>query len=258
MPAQPISANAPQAETPSAADIWAQHAPHCVQLLIELADTGAAIVSLVRQRARMQADEPSHQSIMAEIYLPFDTPPLLDRHNKFLVEARESIDVLTRSIRRSIMLAEKIAQQPATAPSAVQNPNAARDRIRRDVEEALHRNDTNSDHERQDNEGHEAENVQAERPDRLDAPDPEDDPTARPVAHIIAEICRDLGLDALPASNPEKDRPPAASPPPPAAAPQAAAKPVTKYSKAPPPEAHSPANAHQPAPPTPPTPFPRL
>jgi hypothetical protein len=157
MLAQPVSANSTQAETPSAtdiaADIWAQH---CVQLLMELAYTGAAIVRIVHQRVRMQADERSHNSIMADIYLPFITPPLLDRHNKFVQEAHESIDVLTRSIWCSIMLAEKIVQQPSAAPSPAQHTNAARDRIRRDVEDALHCNDANGDHGRQDHESHEA------------------------------------------------------------------------------------------------------
>jgi hypothetical protein len=198
---------------------------------------------------------------MSDNYSPFSTPPLLDRHNKFVQEARESIDVLTRCIRCSIMLAEKIAQQPTTAPSPAQHTNAARDRIRGDIEEALHRNDGNNDYERplsaNNNDGTEAESLKTERPDRLDEPDPEDDLAARPIAHIIADICRDLGLDALPASNPQKDRPPPPPlhPPSPANAPQAAAAPVTKYRKAPRPEAPTPAKAHQPAPPTP---FPRL
>ncbi len=68
--------------------------------------------------------------------------------------------------------------------------------------------------------------MRAERPERLDAHDPEDDLTTRRIANIIAEICCDLGLDALPDADAKQQRAPqdieslndrGASPPPPSA-----------------------------------------
>ena len=56
--------------------------------------------------------------------------------------------------------------------------------------------------------GPRAEALQAELNERLDAPEFDDD-LDRPTAEIIAEICRDLGLDDMPGSHPRKRRTPA-------------------------------------------------
>ncbi len=52
------------------------------------------------------------------------------------------------------------------------------------------------------------DSLRAELRDRMDAPDLEDDITTRTVANIITEICRDLGLDALPGTHPWTRRTP--------------------------------------------------
>ena len=54
-----------------------------------------------------------------------------------------------------------------------------------------------------------AESLHAELQERLDAPDLEDDISSRPTPEIIAEICKDLGLDNMPGVHPRKRRTPA-------------------------------------------------
>ncbi len=76
---------------------------------------------------------------------------------------------------------------------------AARKRIIRDVEDTIQRK-TKDD---------EAERLHAELLERLDAPDLDDDIDHRPVAEIIEDICRDLGIANYPGAHPWKRRTPA-------------------------------------------------
>src|SRR5438094_651039 len=70
--------------------------------------------------------------------------------------------------------------------------------ILRDVEDAIHRAAN----------GPAAERLAAELHDRLDAPDLDDDILHRPIADIVTEICRDLGLAAAYGATPWKRRTP--------------------------------------------------
>jgi hypothetical protein len=73
---------------------------------------------------------------------------------------------------------------------------AARRRIVREVEDAIQRTVGDA----------EAAILHADLIDRLDGPDLDDDIDTRPIADIIADICRDLGLAAMPGTHPWKRR----------------------------------------------------
>jgi hypothetical protein len=98
-----------------------------------------------------------------------------------------ALERVSRTIRRTILLAQKIAQ-PAKAPAVhpVKDRVAARKQIIRTVEDLIDR-DAPAD---------EAESLHAELLDRLDSPDLEYDIANRPVEDIIVEMRRDLGLAA--------------------------------------------------------------
>ena len=93
-------------------------------------------------------------------------------------------------------MARKVAE-PIPDP-AVQR-RTARQHIIRAVEDTIQR----------EAEGEDADALHAEFLDRLDTLDIEDDFATRPIAEIIAEICRDLGLAHGPGHHPWKRRTPA-------------------------------------------------
>jgi hypothetical protein len=105
-----------------------------------------------------------------------------------------SFERIGRTVRRSIMLADQLAKP---APSAQQRI-AARKRIIRQVEDAIQCTADGAD----------ADNLEAEFLERLDSPEFADDIDSRPIPEIIAEICRDLGLAAMPGTSPWKRRTP--------------------------------------------------
>ena len=109
-----------------------------------------------------------------------------------------AFDRIARCVRRSIALAHALAEPSRQATRPAQHRTAARKRIIRAVEDVIHRK---ADASR-------AEALGAELSERLDSPDLDDD-LDRPVADIIAEICRDLGLDDTPGVHPRKRRTPA-------------------------------------------------
>jgi hypothetical protein len=201
-------------------DQQAEDAQYYRRVLHELIDTGVGLVRLVSQPARSQGEAAA---------APTADPALV-------VTVAIAFDRISRAVRRTIALARKVAEPVALAAAhPAQHREAARRRIIREVEDVIQRTA-----------GHaEAENLHAELLDRLDAPDLDDDIGQRPIADIIADICRDLGLAAQPGTHPWKRRttedlttlrvraamlrapiPDAAAPPaaaPPAAAPSAAA-----------------------------------
>jgi hypothetical protein len=137
-----------------------------------------------------------------------------------------AFDRIARAIRRTIVLARYIAEPPPERASQPGHRTAARKRIIRSVEDVI---------QREAGIHGEAESLHAELLDRLDSPDLDDDIAGRPIADIIADICRDLGLSAIPGTHPWQRRTPddiailcarAASPRPPEPPPPTAVHPV--------------------------------
>ena len=115
------------------------------------------------------------QHIVAEATSP--TTPQTPEH---LQAQSLAFDRVTRAVRRTILLAQKISQTP-TKPNA---RTAARKRILRKVEDRIQSEAT----------GPEAEALTAELHERLDTPDLEDDLESRPIQDIIQDIQADLGI----------------------------------------------------------------
>jgi hypothetical protein len=124
-----------------------------------------------------------------------------------LVSIAAAFDRAARAVRRGILLARSLAYPVPPAPDPGQHRAAARKRILREVEDTIQRPGA-------DGRGGPAppvglqDSLRAELRDRLDGPDLDDDITGRPVADIITEICRDLGLDAHPGTRPFQRRTP--------------------------------------------------
>jgi hypothetical protein len=99
---------------------------------------------------------------------------------------------LATSIRRTIMLHEKLGQPVKPRPNRI----AARKRIIRDVEDAI---ETNAAADEQ-------ETLHAELLERLDRPDLDNDIADRPIADIVTDITRDLGVAGPCNAHPAKRR----------------------------------------------------
>jgi hypothetical protein len=165
------------------ADQHAQDTHYYRRILHDLIDLGADLARLVHQHAKAEAAKPD----TAPSSGPAPDPTI-------------AFERIARTIRRSIALARKLTEPvPAPASNPARHRIAARQRIIRAVEDTIQREAT----------GSEAEPLHAEFLDRLDSPDLEDDIGHRPVVDIIADICRDLGLAALPGTHPWKRRTPA-------------------------------------------------
>jgi hypothetical protein len=108
--------------------------------------------------------------------------------------ASAAYDRVTTAVRRSIMLYEKITTPKKPVTSRV----AARKRIIREVEDAIQRK-AFGDH---------ADSLHAELLERLDRPDLDDEIANRPLAEIVTDMCRDLGIAGLPGEHPWKRRMP--------------------------------------------------
>jgi len=124
-----------------------------------------------------------------------------------LVSLAAAFDRAARAVRRGVMLSRSLAEPPSPAPDPARHRAAARKRILREVEDVIQRpgSDGRGGPALQDSL---QDSLRAELRDRLDAPDLDDDITGRPVADIVTEICRDLGLDALPGTHPWTRRTP--------------------------------------------------
>jgi hypothetical protein len=253
MSAQSIPASQTQAETPTTVDRWAADKDHYLQLLREVADTGAETLQLVKQCIRRRARDLQNDAIDPEEkwFMGRITAPLTDPRNKFAQDASSAIDTLSRSIRLTVMLAEKLAHETPTPPcAAVPQP------IRREDEAEPHpdvANDdpTTCDNQRQENQRADTESLRPDRPDR------EFDLAARPVSYHFGEIMREFMR--MEAQFQKPLAPQGINNP--ADAPQAPVKAVPAHRDAPAAQAAqapTPLNAHQPGPSIPPTPFPRL
>ena len=121
-----------------------------------------------------------------------------------LHEATRAFDRVARALRRTILLAQKLAEpraapRPATS-TTTESRTAARKRIIRGVENAIDRTAANP---------READALHAEFIERLEGPDIDADLDHLPVADIIDIIVRDLGLDNAAYAAPALRRTPA-------------------------------------------------
>ena len=108
-----------------------------------------------------------------------------------------AFDRVSRAVRRTIALARRL-DDPAPRPAGKQRA-AARARILRHVEDAIHRGERPGNHDR----------LHAELHERLDGPDLDDEIDHRDIPDIVADICRDLGIAGPPGPQPWKRRTPA-------------------------------------------------
>jgi hypothetical protein len=131
-----------------------------------------------------------HKQIMAQAAATEDDPAAT-----IAPSLPNNYDIVTRSVRKSMLLFRELGTR---APSAEQHRRIARQTLIRGIEDNIHRHAL----------PHEAASLHREMLDRLDAPDLDEDLATRPVTEILAEICRDLGLEATPVSDPWQRRTP--------------------------------------------------
>ena len=197
MSAQAIHAEAHDTAGPHDADTQGYR-----QVLHDLIHLGADLARCLHGQATAQAVQamahPAQQAMSEQPALAPGAP-----NPNALISLTVAFDRIARAVRRGILLARSLDEpiQPARDPA--QARAATRRRIIREVEDAIQRTGRDASDGR---DGPEA--LQAELRDRLDAPDLDDDISLRPAAEIITEICRDLGLAALPGTHPWKRRTP--------------------------------------------------
>jgi hypothetical protein len=199
MPSQPTTAelqNPANQQAPT--DQRAEDAQYYRRVLHGFIEIGADLARLLHSQAKSQAETAPPNAGPAPELAPALAPALApDLAPAFASAFAIAFDRISRAVRRTIMLACKVAEPAApAAATATQHRAAARRRIIREVEDAIQRTAGPA----------EAETLHAELVDRLDAPDVDDDIEHRPIADIIADICRDLGLAALPGTHPWKRR----------------------------------------------------
>ncbi len=164
---------------------------------------------------RSGSPEYAHQQATAQAHAAPQDPapqPAPAPASDALISVAVAFDRIARAVRRSIALARSLAGPVPLARDPAQHRTAARKRILREVEDTIQRTAPGSGHAAPDGSGSDEagdEALLAELHDRLDARDLNDDISSRPVADIITEICRDLGLATLPGAHPWKRRTPA-------------------------------------------------
>ncbi len=214
MPAQPVPANLNTEPAPHTPGQQAADAHHYRHVLHELIDMGTGLARLLHQQATTQA---------AQRTTPTAPPPAPDAPTpNTLISIAAAFDRIARAVRRSIILARSLADPAPPVRDPAGHRTAARKHILREVEDTIQRTAPASGHaapahaasdglntNAADPDPASADALTAELHDRLDAPDLNDDLSSRPVADIITEICRDLGLAALPGAHPWKRRTPA-------------------------------------------------
>ena len=170
------------------------------QVLNDLINMGTDLARLLHAQATAQAQAAQGDTA------PQPAPPPTTNASVpcALATTAAAFDRISRGVRRCITLTRSLAKPIAPAQDPARHRTAARKRILRDVEDVIGRKSHNDSYADCDN----AEALTAELRERLDAPDLDDDISSRPVADIIQEICRDLGLDAFPGTQPWKRRTP--------------------------------------------------
>ncbi len=120
--------------------------------------------------------------------------------------ATAAFERFSRAVRRAIALARHVAQPlPAHAGQGAYHRTAARKQVIRAVEDAIECRANDDEH---------AGQLYAEFRERLDGPDLDADIANRPLADLILEIVRDLGVRTLPASHRGPSQLPSQMPPP--------------------------------------------
>ncbi len=183
-------------EAQQSPDQQAQNAQYCLRALHDLIDIGTDLARLIHHQALRQAEAATHPATdpRPELSAPSELSTLNEsaRHDAPVLVAQVlaaafdptvAFDRISRAIRRTIILAQKL-NEPPPARIAPEQRTAARKRIIRAVEDKLHRIVK----------GEEAERLHAEFLDLVDEPELDDDIAARPVDAIIKEICNDLGI----------------------------------------------------------------
>jgi hypothetical protein len=221
MSAQPAPANlhtepGQHAANAHAADTHATDAQYYRHALHDLIDLGSDLARLLHQQASAQAAQQAITQAHAAPQDPAPQPAPAPAPDALtpdtLISIAAAFDRIARAIRRSIALARSLADPAPPAKNPAQHRAAARRRILREVEDTIQRMSPGSDDadfDAADADDASADALTAELHDRLDAPDLDDDVSSRPVADIITEICRDLGLAVLSGAHPWKRRTPA-------------------------------------------------
>ncbi len=192
-----MSAHATQAALDDDSGQHAADAQFYRESLHDLIGMGTSFARLLHE----QATNPAHDPQPAAQAKPHATAqPAPVPEPVALISFAAAFDRISRAVRRSIALARSLNEPVQPARDPAQHRATARKRLIREVEDTIQRTENEGDH---------AETLNAELRDRLDAPDLDDDLTNRPVAEVITEICRDLGLDAFPDTHPWKRRTPA-------------------------------------------------
>ncbi len=192
MQAQPTPAEPPSDPGQQAADAHYYRA-----VLHELIDMGADLARRLHRQATARPGPlpaPARRPNEAPNATPASPPADLT------ADVTLAFDRIARCVRRTVLLARKLAEPlpPPAGHDAARRRIAARKTVIRDVEDAIHRAGR----------GPAAERLAAELHNRLDAPDLDDDILHRPVADIVTEIIRDLGLAAAYGANLWKRRTP--------------------------------------------------
>ena len=198
--------------------------PHAYRAVLhDLIGMGTGIARLLHAQAIATADappaQPSAQSPSGPATPANPAPaPQTPAHPApaDLITIATAFDRIARAVRRCIALARILDAPAQPAKDPAHQRAAARRRILRAVEDAISRNlsaaECATDDPGFDNTGLDddslddpcpnspasdtptAEALTAELHERLDGPDLDSDITSRPVADIVAELCRDLGI----------------------------------------------------------------
>ena len=140
-------------------------------ILHDLIDMGASLARIVHDDAKRQAEANAAA-----------LPPIAAANDR-LPDSTIAFDRIARTVRRTVLLAQKLGEPPRAGQH--QHRIATRKRILRAVEDTIDREAKPADRGA----------LRAELLDRLDSPDLEDDIDTRPLEAIVLDICRDLQVE---------------------------------------------------------------
>jgi hypothetical protein len=153
------------------ADLHTQDALHFRDILVEFIDLGAVLIRGIVQQAQAHNAPPA----------PDAAPPSLSPQ-----DCNAAYASVTRSVRRSMLLAQKLTDPNAAraAEMSAGRRTAARKQIIRAVEDAIH----------QDALAAEAGDLQAELLERIETPEFDEELDQRPAPDIINDMRADFGI----------------------------------------------------------------